>query len=215
MGYKMRPLDEMEKSRFLDLIRDPPETELVYAAIAAVALGTGGRISEVLEMRVRDLFDGKGNPLPRISRSIRKVRRNDDERPDPRVTRLFPWALLGDPVIRWHQEAKRRFAVRDGDHLFSLRWDNRPINKVTAWRHQRALLVAAGAPATGIAFHGIRKTTLRGVYKKCIEKTGDGFLAARQTMDLSGHARVDTLMAYLFDDSGDAAEDALLSCFTL
>ena len=198
MSVKTRPLTDEELSAFIRILNaDLPAEMTPYQACAALCLGTGGRISEILGMRNRDIFSD-GKPLPRVSRNVLKRKR------PVRMTAAFPWDLLGKPVIRWH-EIRGWYGE---DALFIDRC------RLTCWRKQRELLALAGIDPARIAFHGLRKTALGLFYRQfCREAGGDSPSVWRKVQAQACHARIDTTLGYLDHDDTRASDTSILSAF--
>lgn len=191
MGTRTRPMTTAETDAFIQVLNNAPESELPYAAAAALALGTGARIGEVLRMRVKDIFAPDGTPKERVTRDVEK------NGAAPRLTLPFPWKRMGNAVIRWFQKKK----IKGQDQLFIGR------NQKVCYRHQQKLLKLAGLPATGIAFHGLRKTCLIRFHETFAKRFGgESPTVWRKTQKLAGHRRIDTTMIYL-DRDRDGASD--------
>ena len=189
MGTRTRPLTKEQTDRFIAVLNSAPESELPYAAAAAIALGTGARIGEVLSMRVKDLFAPDGTPLERVTRSVEK------RRSDVRLTVPFPWERMGAAVIRWHQKK----LLKGQEQIFIGR------DRKVCYRHQQILLRMAGLPETSVGFHGLRKTCLLRFFN-AFAKKWDVTTAWRKTQHLAGHSRIDTTLIYLDADRDGAAD---------
>lgn len=181
MGTRTRPMTQEETERFIQVLNEAPEAELPYAAAAAIALGTGARIGEVLQMRVKDLFAPDGTPRERVTRSVEKKRKDD------RLTVIFPWGRMGEAVRRWY----RAKIIKGQDQLFIDR------NQKVCYRHQQKLLRMAELPARGIAFHGLRKTCLLRFHSQFARRWGEAPTTWRKVQKLAGHSRIDTTIIYL------------------
>ena len=189
MGTRTKPLTNEQTEAFIAVLNSAPDAELPYAAAAAIALGTGARIGEVLSMRVKDLFAPDGTPLERVTRSVEK------RRSDVRLTVPFPWERMGAAVIRWHQKK----VIRGQEQLFIGR------DQKVCYRHQQILLRMAGLPETSVGFHGLRKTCLLRFFRTFARKW-DVTTAWRKTQHLAGHSRIDTTLIYLDADRDGAAD---------
>ena len=212
MGTKTHALTRDELGRYIDLITRLSGPLLPYAAIAAIITGTGARIGEVLALRMGDIFDQHGKPLPEITRTLEKKRSSTPVR----LSVFFPWDTLGAPVIRWRDEARRRFLISRTSLLFSLRYSGEPMNRVHCWRVHRELLQRAGIDPRGVAFHGIRKTFLTAMCAERERLQGSaGMITVMRSMQkLAGHSRFDTTLDYLQDYIGlphQQVSDGLLS----
>lgn len=191
MGYAMRPLTEDELSKYLDVLQEAPEGRKVYAAIAAIAIGTGARIGEILTMRVKDVVkDGKVRE--KITRKIEKKRKT--------VYRdtCFPIRELRDLVQRYVESptVQHRFPTAD-DFLFSVRYAGGRLGYYSCWRVQKKLLHEAGLPETGIGFHGLRKTILTLVYYNQYRISKDMLGAVRYVQQIAGHESINVTIRYL------------------
>ena len=72
MGTRTRALTHEEFSQYLTVLNDPPERMLPSAAVCAYLIGSGARISEALNLRVKDVFLVSGKPKTEITRTISK-----------------------------------------------------------------------------------------------------------------------------------------------
>lgn len=191
MGTRTRPMTKEQTDAFIAVLNNAPDSELPYAAAAAIALGTGARIGEVLRMRVKDLFAPDGTPRERVSRDLEK------RRSAVRLTIPFPWERMGAAVIRWHA-AKR---IKGQEQLFIGR------TRKTCYYHQQTLLRRAGLAATGTGFHGLRKTCLLRFYNSFARRFGEHNPTVwRKVQFLAGHTRIDNTLIYL-DNDRDGASD--------
>lgn len=200
MSVKTRPLTDEELRKYTALLNSDkiPDRLRPVAACVALCLGTGGRISEILGMRNRDIF-ADGKPLPRISRNVLKRRKQI------RTTCAFPWDWLGEPVIRWHEI--RGWYGEDALFIDRTRRD--------CWKRQRELLELAGIPPQRIAFHGLRKTALNLFYRRFrAEAGGDCPAVWRKVQKQACHARIDTTLGYLDHDDALASDETILSAFS-
>lgn len=100
------PREDLEKFiAFLNSDKLPKEL-LPYGAAAALCLGTGRRLGEILKLQKCDVFSAGGNPLQRIS-FFEAVKRNGKIVGKKKISIIFPWVKLGNPVCRWHNSRKR------------------------------------------------------------------------------------------------------------
>lgn len=201
MSVKTRPLTAAELKSLVGVLNrgDLPKRLWRIAAVDALCLGTAGRISEVLTMRNRDLFDAGGEPLPRVSRNVLKYRK------PTRKTTNFPWGILGKPVLQWYK--LRRFYGPDALFIDSTRR--------YCWRRQRELLLLAGISPERIAFHGLRKTALTRVHNRIVKEAGgrDGLAELQKVQRFAGHARLETTLIYLGIDDTGPGENVIQSAY--
>ncbi len=207
MGYAMRPLKEEELTRYLEVLRKESERRPVYAAAAAVAIGTGARIGEVLQMRVKDVMDETGKVREKLTRKLEKKR--------GKVVyseRIFPIEVLREMVQRYlDSDERRRFFQKEDDYLFSARYSGKKLTYDHCYDIQRELLREAGLPVRGVAFHGLRKSLLTMVFYERQKKTGDSMAALRYVQEIACHKSLDTTLRYvgweLIVDEGQTFRD--------
>lgn len=205
MSRATRPLNNDEYTRMAAALASAGPVALPYAAICSLILGCGARIGEVLELTEGDLFEADGSPKTRITRTLEKKR---GKRP-VRLTTYFPWEVLGNSVIAWREVAKKRFFIERELRLFSLRYGNKAISRVRAWKYNKAFLIAAGIDHRGIGLHGLRKTFLTRIFFKAREFGMDDFKALRKVQELAGHSSMEVTMRYI-GDSIDISERDLI-----
>lgn len=208
MGVKTRALNQEAFGRYIGVILAASDREVCYAALCAIIIGTAARIGEAIQHRVGDLFGPDGLPLARITRPVLKKRR------EVRRTTDFLWEVLGAPVLRWHEIARKRFLLERNDYLFSMRWNNQPVSRVHAWRVNKGFLQRAGIDPAGVAFHGIRKSFLtRMFYRRYQENGGDFFGAMRYVQELAQHESMFTTLLYLQDEIFGTHADTMKHVF--
>lgn len=191
MGTMTRALTENEIADFVKTLQTAPETETMYAAIAALCIGTGARIGEVLELKIKDIVNDKGEALKEITRKVEKKRKTYH------VRCAFPVDIFGG-IIELHA-AKQilRFGSLPNDYAFTRNWRGDRITEKTAWMHQRKLLQLARLPYTGIGYHGLRKTFLTAFFNEVYRSTDDMFLAMKSTQEIAGHENFNTTVKYI------------------
>ena len=196
MGTLTHALTVDQFRRYMEVIDQVPDRELPAAAVCAVVVGTGARLSEVRGMDVGDLFGPDGKPLERVSRTLSKKRSANPVR----KTVFFPWDEVGSAVIRWHALAVRRFFRRADEPLFSVRWGGQPLSELHCWRRNKVFLERAGINPAGVGLHGIRKTFLTVMYYRRLEaEPGNMMGALRYVQDLAGHGTFEVTLRYLAD----------------
>lgn len=209
MGYAMRPLREEELTKYLEVLRKESERRPVYAAAAAIAIGTGARIGEVLKMRVKDVRGEDGKVREKLTRILEKKR--------GKVVysdRIFPIEVLRELVQRYlDSEERRQFFQKEDDYLFSIRWNGKPLSYNHVYKVQQNLLREAGIPGRGIAFHGLRKSLLTMVYYERQKKTGDSMAALRYVQEIACHKSLDTTLRYVGWELIVDEKETIENCF--
>ena len=193
MIVRTRPLKTEEAARYVDVMRGASERDSMYAAMAALAIGTGARIGEVLALRTADVLEPNGRLKERIRRKMLKKRTATVYR-----EAWFIDAELRKIVERYIESPRRESLYLGGEALFfaaGITGKAIPYNKV--WRHNRRFLGAAGLQTNGVAFHGLRKTFLSKVYEKIYADTGDMLKALTFAQKLAGHKSINTTILYL------------------
>lgn len=210
MGTKTRALSRDEFSALLTCLDHATGRLLPYAAVIAVIAGTGARVGEAREVTAGDLFHADGTPRPEVSRTLEKKKTKHPIR----LTVPFPWDSIGLPIIRWREEARKRFFIHSDSPIFSVRYNAQPLNRQRILEAARVLMERAGIDPRGVGLHGIRKSLLREVYRfrrdDCKE---DMMTALRHVQRLAGHAKFETTLIYLVDEIEGSHKDVINSVF--
>jgi integrase len=163
-------------------------------AMVVLGLKTGYRISELLSLQVRDVWQ-HDQVIDRITvtRSHMKGKRRS------RTVVLHPLARRA--LAAWLAELSHRTGTLDPEgYVFkSHKGANRPISRVQAWRILKEAYEANGLTGT-LATHSLRKTFAHRVY----EASGRDVVCTQRAL---GHAHIGTTMHYLGikDEAVDAA----------
>lgn len=191
MGYMMRKLTGEEFAKYVQILQLAEKKDLLYAAVAAICIGIGARIGEVLRLRLRDIVNPDGTAKSEIVRSVEKKRRIDFLRC------AFPVDFFGE-IIEKHAAQQVLICGTDpDDYAFCRRKNGRPVKYWSAWMHNREFLKSAGVPVSGVAFHGLRKTFLTEYFLQVYKKTNDMFLALSATQKVAGHEDFGTTARYI------------------
>ncbi len=201
MLVRTRPLKTEEAARYVDILAGVPDRDAVFAAIAAIAIGVGARIGEVLALRTADVLEPNGQLRERIRRRVLKKRNA--------VVYRDAWFIDGrlrKIVERYAASPRRASLYLPGDALFfAAGISGKSVGYYKAWRHNRRFLGAAGLPMTGVAFHGLRKTFLSKIYERIYADTGDMMRALTFAQKLAGHESINTTILYLDIEPVDEA----------
>jgi integrase len=166
-------------------------------ALFILGLKTGYRITELLSLRVSDVYQHE-----KVTDRVTVQRRNMKGKLRSRTVILHPVARAALSV--WlEQLQKRRGPLSPDTYLFrSHKGDNRPISRVQAWRILHDAY-AANELTGKVATHSLRKTFAHNVY----EASGRNIV---RTMKAIGHANVATTMHYL-DADQEEVDAAILA----
>lgn len=181
-GMKAVPLKRF--NAVLDSL--PPK----YAAIAAIGVTTGCRISEVLSLRRFDLLERDGTLKDKIALLKLKTRGNG-------VLHRFlsiPADYREYVLDHLRQEEERGY---DRPDAFVFRGkQGRHLSRRTVWAFFRSCLGARHGT------HWMRKTFAQEMFKGFLRQTPDDPMRALElTRRALGHARLDTTVRYLGIDS--------------
>ena len=180
-----------------------PQFPLRDAALLRLALHTGFRISELLALRVRDVWAGEG-PRSSVTVARRHLKGGRGVRGRNIRSRTVPLNGAVAPVIR--ELVFSRFGsgeVAAGAPLFLSR-ERRPLSRAQATHRLKQILVAAGlTDRAGYGWHGARRTFAARIYKL----SGHDIQLTRQVL---GHSRIDTTQQYL-PESDRAVAEAILA----
>jgi site-specific recombinase XerD len=177
-----RPLLDGEIAQVLEELaktRHPLRNQALFH----LGLRTGFRISELLSLKVSDVFQN-GHYTDRVS----VERKNMKKKIAGRTVMLHPEA--GKAIQAWVSELVATGRGAPSQFLFeSLKGRNKPLNRRSAWEmlcHAYAKCGLTGKLGT----HGMRKTFARKVY----DKLGHDLIRTQKAM---GHKSVDSTVSYL------------------
>ena len=184
-----RPLDNDEIRRVSGCFTGM--YEIRNRGLFMIGVSTGGRISELLSLRIGDVFQNR-KPVSDLLYSKSIVKGGE-------VSRSVPVNADGrraiDEVVRWHQEKYRRInATRP---LFPSRHKSGTValHRQTAHQILKDAFIEAGLNGH-IATHSLRKSFAQRLY----DKTGDIYLV----QELLGHRNISTTQKYLGVNYADA-----------
>lgn len=163
-----------------------------YAALAAIGVTTGCRISELLALRRGDLIDPRtGRMRPVVAFLKLKARSGAKTR---KLTIPERWA--GFVEIHLNAEAERGHTGAD-EFVFRGQHGN-PLSRISVYGYFRALL------GPGHGTHWMRKTFAYEMFRHLLgESPGDPMRALELTRRALGHERIDTTVRYLGIDESD------------
>ena len=158
--------------------------EVRNRGLFVLGVSTGGRISELLSLRVDDVFQN-GTAVTDLLYDKSVVKGGEHSRAVP-VNRDGRGAI--DDLIAWHRE--RYTTLHKSRPLFPSRQGKRPqpMSRRTAHNVLKAAYEAAGLNGH-LATHSLRKSFAQRLY----EQSGDIFMV----QELLGHANVATTQKYL------------------
>lgn len=170
-------------SRIRELL---PNLPVKYAAILAIGITTGCRISEILALRRFDLLDPEGRLKERIS--FLKLKTKSD-RP---VHRILSIPVSARPFVARHLAAEqRRGHDRPDGYVFR---GNRgcPLSRLTVYSFFRRKL------GRGFGTHFMRKTFAQEMFRGYLaDRPHDQMRALELTRRDLAHAEIDTTVKYL------------------
>ncbi len=155
-----------------------------YAALAAIGITTGCRVSEILGLRRFDLLDRKGRLRDVIRFTKLKTKTGEKYRELEIPPRFRPYIfqhLVSEEMRGYDRPDEWVFRGKRGEHL----------DRHTVYRYFFRKLGA------GYGTHWMRKTFAAEMYRYYLQATGDGLNAARLTQEALGHARLETTIHYL------------------
>ena len=187
-----RPLDNDEIRRVSACFTGTYEVR--NRGLFMLGVSTGGRISELLSLRVADVYQN-GTAVTDLLYDKNIVKGGE-------TSRAVPVNIDGreaiDRLIAWHRETYHNTKVSDRP-LFSSRQKSGtvPMHRQTAHDILKDAFTAAGLNGK-LATHSLRKSFAQRVY----EQSGDIFLV----QELLGHKSVSTTQRYLGVDWASARE---------
>ena len=184
-----RPLDNDEIRRVSGCFTGM--YEIRNRGLFMIGVSTGGRISELLSLRIGDVFQNR-KPVSDLLYSKSIVKGGE-------VSRSVPVNADGrraiDEVVRWHREHYRSVASKRP--LFPSRHKSGtvPMHRQTAHAILKNAFMEAGLNGK-LATHSLRKSFAQRLY----DKTGDIYLV----QELLGHRNISTTQKYLGVNYADA-----------
>ncbi len=187
-GMKSLPL-----AKVADLV---PALPAKYAAIAAIGVTTGCRITEILSLRRFDLLTRDGKLKDRIAfLKLKNTRRNakPDRASQPKLThRKLSIPRAYRPFILRHLRDEERRGYDRPDDLVFRGTLGRALSRLTVYRFFRARL------GEGYGTHWMRKTFAQELFRYFVnENRNDPMRALELTRRALGHAQLDTTVKYL------------------
>lgn len=167
-----------------------------YAAIVAIGVATGCRISEILALKRGDLINPKGEFREKIAFVKLKVKQGGKHR-----SLAIPQNLQRFIIRHLAQEAERGF-TQSYHHVFRGKFrgapkDKRapasvPLSRLSVYREFRKVL------GDGYGTHWMRKTFAYEIFYYFLKQnSNDPMRALELTRSALGHARIDTTVKYL------------------
>lgn len=185
-----RPLTETEKSQVIDAING--RYQLRDRLILVFGIYAGFRISEILSLRVKDVFQNGVVP-----NHVTVQRRNVKGKREGRTVVLHP--AIKDAVIQY---LLSNLGLSPDAPLFVNQSGTKAISRQQAWNIVESAFSACGLTGT-LGTHSLRKTFALNAY----EKSGHCLLRTKRAL---GHTDIRTTEKYLsFAES--EVEDLILS----
>jgi len=179
----MAGMQAVSLKRFEEIVRTVPTK---YAAIAAIGVTTGCRISEVLSLRRFDLLDRDGHLKEKVAFTRLK---SHGKGPLHRVLSIPPG--YRKYVLRHLREEELRGYDRPDAYVFRGK-NGRHLSRRTVWAYFRAMLGARHGT------HWMRKTFAQEMFKRFMQNSpNDPMRALELTRKSLAHARIDTTVRYL------------------
>ena len=174
-GMRSLPLPEVVR-----LLEDLP---VKYAALTAIGVTTGCRITEILSLRRFDLLTREGHLKERIAFLKLKGRGGKVAHRKLAIPESYRPIILRSEETRGYD--------RPDDLVFRGQL-GRPLSRLTVYRRFREIL------GEGYGTHWMRKTFAQELFRYFIrENPADPMRALELTRQALGHARIDTTVKYL------------------
>jgi len=189
-GMQAIPLDQFEK-----LVDTLPHK---WAALCAIGVTTGCRISELVSLRRFDLLDRDGHLKEKVS-FLRLKRKGKG--PLHRVLSIPP--EYRPYVMRHLREEELRGFDRPDGYVFRGK-NGQHLSRQTAWAYFRRIL------GTRHGTHWMRKTFAKEMFRGFVKAAPDDPMRALElTRKSLAHARIDTTVRYLGiqDEEIDATQN--------
>lgn len=157
-----------------------------YAALAAIGVTTGCRISELLSLKHADLLDNNGNIRDRV-----KFVKLKSKKENTQFRQLIIPADFQSYILRHLQAERQKGYELNTDWVFRGA-KNRPLNRQAVYLTFRQTL------GNGYGTHWMRKTFAQELYKFFLqENPNDSLRALDLTRQALGHSKIDTTIKYL------------------
>ena len=174
-----------------------PELPAKYAAICAIGVTTGCRITEILSLRRFDLLTCDGKLKERIAFLKLKTKKKNENGKEQAKTPQLTHRKLSIPrayrpfILRHLRDEERRGYDRPDDLVFRGTL-GRALSRLTVYRFFRARL------GEGYGTHWMRKTFAQELFRYFVERNrSDPMRALELTRRALGHAQLDTTVKYL------------------
>ena len=182
----------------ISLIRKMP---VKYAALAAIGITTGCRISEILLLRRFDLIDPDGNFKQRVT-FVKLKSRTQKER-----KLIIPPDFQKFIIRHLNAEADRGYE-RPDDFVFRGK-HGKALSRLAVYHYFRRTL------GRGYGTHFMRKTFAQLLFKHFLgQNISDPMRALELVRQALGHERIDTTIKYLGIDT-QMIDDAQCSIFNI
>jgi site-specific recombinase XerD len=163
-------------------------------ALFVLGIRTGYRISELLSLMVRDVFQN-GN----VADYVYVARGKMKNKKEGRKVILHPEAKAA--LRAWLEIFTEAYPDPDAFVFRSRQGGNKPMDRRSAWKMLKAAFAACGLTGK-LATHSMRKTFVHNIY----ENTGHDLIATQTAV---GHSRSDTTALYLSSDQ-EKIDEAIL-----
>lgn len=193
----MAGMKSMTLAQAIKLIKSMP---VKYAALAAIGVSTGCRISEILMLRRFDLIDSEGNFKQRVTFVKLKSRAQKERK------LIIPIDFQRFIIKHLNEEAERGYE-RPDDYVFRGKY-GKSLSRLAAYHFFRRTL------GRGYGTHFMRKTFAQLMFKFFLEQNvSDPMRALELVRQALGHERIDTTIKYLGFDTAviDNAQNEIFS----
>ena len=169
-------------------------------ALFLLGVTTGYRISELLSLRMRDVWDEDGI-RPTVTVSKRNIKRKTKGRT------MVITDLAAEAILAWLRKAFATWGITPSEYLFS-KQSGAPISYQEAWRIIKLGFRRAGIRGA-VSTHSMRKTfvSMSREYAVNHPSVGDPLLFAK---DMAGHVNVNSTARYL----ESATQESKSECVT-
>ncbi|WP_176013638.1 site-specific integrase [Victivallis sp. Marseille-Q1083] len=181
----------MKRLELPEIARRMKQMPLKYAAIVAIGVPTGCRISEILPLRRRDLIEYESI---REVVSFEKLKARDGDN----CRKMTIPGVFRATLVRWLNHEADRGYCRPDDYVFRGQAGDH-LSRFTCYNYFRSIL------GRGYGTHWMRKTFAWEIFRYYLKQSAaDPIRALELTRQALGHARIDTTIKYL-----GIAEEAL------
>lgn len=187
--FMQRYVDKLEAGKKVKAL-----AALFWAAIMAYQYLSGARISELTQLKRRQIADDQYKLHPAMTRRKLKTRK----KMSTITVYIDPESAVAKVVTLWLAESREEFGrYLPDDWAFAWGFNQKPFHRESAWRAWQRAYAELGLDYVSRGTHCVRKTAGLMEYDIAFAEYGDGMRAMQKVQRYFGHSRLDTTEKYL------------------